>query len=330
MTQSTPILGANLSGLTYRTQDNNAKRALLNHHKGSTAPTYAEAGMIWMDDSETPWLLKVHDGSDWIVMGEVNSVTNTFTPYFGTAAIRYLNHAADTGSADTYIVAPSPAITAYVMGQVVTLKPANGNTGTSTLAVSDLPAKTIKTLTGANLSAGMLDANGVYLLIYDGTNFVLLNDSGVTSIALGGTGATTAAGARTNLGLAIGSNVQAYDANTAKTNVAQGYTKTQNFTATTLTDASTIAWDSSNNQVCTVTLGGNRTLGNPSNKVAGATYVLIVKQDATGGRTLAYNAVYKFPNGVTPVLSTTANAVDILTFVTDGTNMYGVCQKAFS
>ena len=52
MTQSTPILGANLSGLTYRTQDNNAKRALLNHHKGSTAPTYAEAGMIGMDDNE--------------------------------------------------------------------------------------------------------------------------------------------------------------------------------------------------------------------------------------------------------------------------------------
>lgn len=330
MTQFNPILGANLSGLTYRTQDNNAKRALLNHHKGSTAPTYAEAGMVWVDDSATPWLMKVHDGSDWIVLGEVNSTTNTFSPYLGAATIRLLNFAADTGSANTYVITPTPAITDYVAGQIVTLSPANANTGSSTLAINGLTAKTIKTLDGANLTAGMLAASGVYLLIFDGTNFVLLNASGITAIAAGGTGASTAATARTNLGLAIGTNVQAYDANTAKTNVAQGYTKTQNFTATTLTDASTVSWDASNNQVCTVTLAGNRTLGNPSNKVAGATYVLIVKQDATGNRTLAYNSVYKFPNGVTPVLSTAANAVDILTFVTDGTNMYGVCQKAFS
>ena len=330
MTQFNPILGANLSGLTYRTQDNNAKRALLNHHKGSTAPTYAEAGMVWVDDSATPWLMKVHDGSDWIVLGEVNSTTNTFSPYLGTATIRLLNFAVDTGSANTYVITPTPAITDYVAGQIVTLSPANANTGSSTLAINGLTAKTIKTLDGANLTAGMLVASGVYLLIFDGTNFVLLNASGITAIAAGGTGANTAATARTNLGLAIGTNVQAYDANTAKTNVAQGYTKTQNFTATTLTDASTVSWDASNNQVCTVTLAGNRTLGNPSNKVAGATYVLIVKQDATGSRTLAYNSVYKFPNGVTPILSTAANAVDILTFVTDGTNMYGVCQKAFS
>lgn len=330
MTQSNPILGANLSGLTYRTQDNNAKRALLNHHKGSAAPTYAEAGMIWMDDSDTPWRLKVHDGSDWIILGEVNSTTNTFTPYLGAAALRFLNFSADTGSADTYVVSPSPPATTHIAGQIVTLKPANANTGAATLTLNDLPAKNIKTSRGADLSAGMLNENGVYLLVYDGVNFVLLNDSGILPLALGGTGATTASAARANLGLAIGSDVQAYDANTAKRNVAQTYTKTQNFGLTTLTDAATIAWDSSSNQVATVTLGGNRTLGNPSNKQGGATYILIVKQDGTGNRTLAYNSAFKFPNGVTPVLSTAANAVDILTFVCDGTNMYGVCQKAFS
>lgn len=118
-------------------------------------------------------------------------------------------------------------------------------------------------------------------------------------------------------------------ANVAFLNVAQEYTKTQNFNATTLTDGATINWDASANQVTSVTLAGNRTLAAPTNLADGATYILIIKQDATGGRTLTFNAVYKFPGGTVPTLSTAANAVDIITFVSDGTNMYGVAQKDF-
>jgi hypothetical protein len=98
----------------------------------------------------------------------------------------------------------------------------------------------------------------------------------------------------------------------------------------TLTDAATIAWNAQNAQVAKVTLGGNRTLGAPTNLVDGFTYVLFVSQDGTGSRTLAYNAVFKWPNGVAFVLSTAVNALDIITFVSDGTNMYGVGQKAFA
>src|SRR4051812_37978979 len=119
MTQSTPTIGASQSGLQYRTQDNDGKKALLNHHKGSSAPSYAEAGIIWLDDAATPWLLKTYDGADWITLGEVNATTNTFNPYIGTAASRVLNHATDTGSANTYVIAPTPVITAYATGQVV-------------------------------------------------------------------------------------------------------------------------------------------------------------------------------------------------------------------
>ena len=110
---------------------------------------------------------------------------------------------------------------------------------------------------------------------------------------------------------------------------AQEHTRTINFNATSLTDAANIAWNLESNQVSVITLTDNRTLDNPTNMVDGATYILRVVQDATGSRTLAYGAAYKWPGGLAPVLSTTANAVDILTFVSDGTNMYGVFQGDF-
>jgi hypothetical protein len=115
------------------------------------------------------------------------------------------------------------------------------------------------------------------------------------------------------------------------TATAREYTKTQNFNMTALSDGANISWDLSQNQVASVTLGGNRTLDAPSNQVAGATYILIVKQDGTGSRTLNTSAsAYKFPGGTEPTLSTGANAVDILTFVSDGSSMFGVAQLNFS
>ncbi|NDD75721.1 MAG: hypothetical protein EBZ40_12220 [Gammaproteobacteria bacterium] len=105
---------------------------------------------------------------------------------------------------------------------------------------------------------------------------------------------------------------------------AQQYTRTHNFTATTLTDGTNIAWDLSQNQVAIVTLAGNRALSNPTNQVNGAVYILVVKQDSTGSRTLSFGTTYKFPSGTAPTLSTGANKVDVLTFISDGTNLYGV------
>lgn len=177
MTQHTPTIAANQSGVDYRTQDNSGKKAILNHHKGSIAPSYAEAGIIWLDDAATPWLLKIYDGADWIVLGAVNATANTVESYHGASGLRIANHAADTGAANAYVVAPSPSLTAYAAGQIVMLKPANASTGAATINVSALGVKSIKLLDGANPAAGALATTGVYALVYDGTNFVLLNPS---------------------------------------------------------------------------------------------------------------------------------------------------------
>ena len=67
----------------------------------------------------------------------------------------------------------------------------------------------------------------------------------------------------------------------------------------------------------TVTLGGNRTLALPSNVKTYSTWQIAVTQDATGTRTLNTTA-YKSVGGTDPVLTTTASAVDILSFACFG------------
>jgi hypothetical protein len=95
-----------------------------------------------------------------------------------------------------------------------------------------------------------------------------------------------------------------------------------NVLSQTLTDGTTISWDTNLGQIATVTLGGNRAIAAPSNLKVG-TYILHVIQDGTGSRTLTWNSVFKWVGGVAPVLTTTASRRDVFSFVCDGTNLYG-------
>ncbi|HZP15568.1 MAG TPA: hypothetical protein VFA96_07085 [Nocardioides sp.] len=72
-----------------------------------------------------------------------------------------------------------------------------------------------------------------------------------------------------------------------------------------LTDGATIATDASLSTLFRVTLGGNRTLSNPTNGTDGQLITWSVKQDATGSRTLTLDTKFRFGSDITSITLTT-------------------------
>lgn len=95
---------------------------------------------------------------------------------------------------------------------------------------------------------------------------------------------------------------------------AQTFTAQQRGAITALTDGTTITPDFAVANNFSVTLGGNRTLANPTNLTAGASGAIFITQDGTGSRTLAYGSNFDFSGGTAPTLTTTASAVDVLVY----------------
>lgn len=114
--------------------------------------------------------------------------------------------------------------------------------------------------------------------------------------------------------------------------VAGQHTAGKATTEVTLSDGATITINCALSNVFQVTLGGNRTIAAPTNPLRGQMIVLIVRQDATGSRTLTWNSVFTWPGGTAPTLSTAANAVDVIGFVYDyaATKWRGVANLNFS
>ena len=79
--------------------------------------------------------------------------------------------------------------------------------------------------------------------------------------------------------------------------------------------------DLANGSVQILTLTGNATVTMPT-ATAGRSFLLMLKQDGTGGRTVTWSTV-KWPAGTAPTITSTASKMDIFSFFADGTNWYG-------
>lgn len=88
-----------------------------------------------------------------------------------------------------------------------------------------------------------------------------------------------------------------------------------------LTAGATINWDWSLGRIGFVTIAGAaNAIAAPLNLVTD-TCILEIIQDVTGSRTVSWNAIYVFPEGVVPTLSTVAGRRDIFTGFYNGTNI---------
>lgn len=103
-----------------------------------------------------------------------------------------------------------------------------------------------------------------------------------------------------------------------------GATFTDGYTEETVTANTSTAYTISlaNGTLQILTLTGNCTYTFPT-PVAGKSFTLFQKQDATGSRTVTWDSNIKWPASTAPTITSTASKMDVFSFVSDGTYWYG-------
>jgi hypothetical protein len=96
----------------------------------------------------------------------------------------------------------------------------------------------------------------------------------------------------------------------------------------TVTSSNTLSLTSGTVQTVTLTASTACTFTMPT-ATAGKSFILIVTQASGGSGTVVFTSV-KWPAGTAPTITASASAIDILTFVANGTSWFGTYAQAFA
>ena len=181
------------------------------------------------------------------------------------------------------------------------------------MALSTIKTNSIddSAITGAKIAATTID--------------VTSKITGAVPVANGGSGSTSASAARTALGVALGSDVQAFDSDNAVTDAQQTFSKAQigsTYTAALSATSGVLDFDTYQNFIITLANGSN-TLAEPTTEGSqvGQTGYMIFIQPSTGtAASLSLHGDYESPAAGGIAISTGNNDYDILGYVVKADN----------
>jgi hypothetical protein len=133
-----------------------------------------------------------------------NTIQTLDNLIFGASDVEPVWAGTATGSSNAYAGSSSPGESAYFSGMIIQFIANHTNTGAATFNLDSLGAKTIKDAAGNALGAGAIENGGLYVLIYDGTDLILINrtfektDIALTDSEYTGSGSMTVASVTTN------------------------------------------------------------------------------------------------------------------------------------
>ena len=273
---------ANQSFPDFRTDLNNALSAINSMHSGSSRPSGAAAGTMWLDTtSASSPTIKFYDGSDDISFATIDYSANT---------VNFL---------DSTVVADLVGDTSPQLGGDLDV---NGNDITSASnadvdinpnGTGNVVLKTDLVSVGGGSEIGHISSNGAYDLKLDTNSST---NSGSIVITDGANGAIDLT---TNGTGAIKFNDMAYVPQQAITS-----------------SSNSVAWDAQAKSNAYHVTTENTTFAAPSNAVEGA--FICVEINYNGSHTIAWNTVYEFAASTEATTTDTDAKTDIFVFRYNG------------